>query len=203
MSGVPGCGWWASATAFRFESFRLCRSSVIFMAYVRPLRVGLWRGGRGNWRNEANLWGKWLSSLGGSQFGAGSASCAGNRGTLRVTRCFAKLPQKRIPRVSDGPFGGVGWGVVTQNSEGRSSLRVRISHFIAMGCGHGRKFCVANLWITRALPGRRRDVGLLRDRGGAGGFDLTLSGHGSLRWQAERTCPTLRIEEQFREFVGE
>jgi hypothetical protein len=201
---------------------------VIFMAYGRPFRsgmwrVGMWRGGRGNWRNEANWWGKWLSFLGGSRFGAGPAGRAGKRGTLRVARRFAKRPHKGIPRVRDGPCGGRCWGVVTQNPEAVRISCVGISHFPAMGCGHGGRFCVANRSITCALPGRRRDLGLgagfwavqggdglACDRGRAGGvlggtavgFDLTLSGHGCQRGGRLRTCPTLRIEERLREFGG-
>jgi hypothetical protein len=137
---------------------------VIFMAYVRTLRAGMWRagmwrGGRGNWRNEANWWGEWLSLLGGSRCGGCPASCAGKRGTLRATRCFAKLPRKRIPRVSDGPCDGLDWGVVTQDLGAGRIYRMGISPFSTMGCGHGGRFCDASRWITRTLPGRRRDLG--------------------------------------------
>jgi hypothetical protein len=196
------------------------------MAYVGPFRsgvgrAGMWRGGRGNWRNEANWGDKWLSFLRGSGYGAGSASCAGKRGALRVVGCFAKLPQKRIPRVRAGPCGGRGWGVVTQYPEAVGISCVWISHFPAMGCRHGGRFCDANRSIARALPGRRRDLGLgagfwavqggdglACDRGRAGGvlggtavgFDLTLSGHGRLWSGRLRTCPTLRIEERIRGF---
>ena len=198
------------------------------MAYGRPLRsgtwrAGMWRGGRGNWRNEANWWREWLSFLGARRYGASSARCAGKRGALRVARCFAKLSHQRIPRVRDGPRGGLGWGVVTQSPEPVCISRVGISHFPAMGCRHGGRFCVANRWISRAVPGRRRDLGLgagfwavqggdglACDRGRAGGvlggtavgFDLTLSGHGCQRGGRPRTCPALRIEERTRGFGG-
>jgi hypothetical protein len=202
---------------------------VIFMAYVGPLRPGMWLGGmwregRGNWRNEANWRGEWLSFLGGSRYRPGSAGCAGKRCALRVARCSAKLSQQRIPRVRDGACGGRGWGVVSQNPEAVGISRVGIRHFAAMGCGCGGRFCVANRWIGRAVPGRRRDLGLgagfwvvpavpgidglACDRGGAGGvlggtavgFDLTLSGHGCQRGGRLRTRPTLRIEERLRGF---
>jgi|ERR1019366_3659509 hypothetical protein len=224
MSGVPG---WVVGVPVprgaRFQGFGLRSSSVVFMAYGRPLPSGRWRGGRGNWRNEANWWREWLSFLGARRYGASSARCAGKRGALRVARCFAKLSHQRIPRVRDGPRGGLGWGVVTQGPEPVCISRVGISHFPTMGCGHGERFCVASRSIAPALPGGRRDLGLSAgfwavqggdglacDRGRAGGvlgcgavgFDLTLSGHRCLRGNRLRTCPTLRIEERLREFVG-
>ena len=169
MSGVPG--WVAGvpaprdATVPRFRRFRPLekfgdldglRVAVAFWN-VAGWYVG---GGRGNWRNEANWWGKWLSFLGGSGYGAGSARRPGKRGALPVARCFVTLPRTRIPRVSDGPYGDRAWGVVTQYPEAEGISRVGISHFSAMGCRHRRRFCDAIRSITRAPSEKRRDLGL-------------------------------------------